>query len=129
MKEIPLRSLKVYPANEKPSYPPYEMLLCLNDLFIFIETDIPGEIKALQTLDSPLQKMAIDFYADLILNDTTLESFAKWNASLQVLELVSDFSEIFIKNSPFKWFPNLLSLRIEGSGFTSFNEDSFYGLN
>ena len=128
--EIPLKMLEHFPANEKPTYLPYEMLPYLTNLSIVIENDIPGQIKALQTSESQLQKLSIEFYTDFILNEATLKLCAKWNHSLQVLELRlgSYTSEVLIKNSPFKWFPNLHSLTIEGSDFTSFDKESFHGL-
>ena len=84
-------------------------------------------VLALSALDSPLYKLSLVLNMLTTLNSTIFKPWAKWNASLQVLEL-QFVSNVFcerardqfdpqpcIIGSPFQWFPNLKILRMKGN--------------
>ena len=109
------------------------MLPHLTNLSIDIPTNIPGAMRTLQSLDSPLQELTIFFYNDLILNSTTFQPFAKWNESLHILELwcfSPGCTEVVMESSSLKWFSNLHYLHLQDASLssTSFHADAFKGL-
>ena len=75
LRKIPLRTLHFFlPPDGKPIYPPYDLLPHLTSLSIYsILADVPGALKTLQLLNSPLQELILDFQTDLTLNSTTFE--------------------------------------------------------
>ena len=138
LKKIPLKALRYTPPGRKSIYPPYSLLTHLTNLSIDIKADVPGAMKTLQSLNSPLQKLTINVYTNLTLNSTTLESFAKWNKSLCILRLYCRFghngycSKVHIQGSPFNWFPNLFTLLLLSDFVDStilYHKDTFKGLN
>ena len=131
MQEIPLKMLYFSPPYGEPIYPPYALFPHLTNLSIY--ADAPGALKTLKSLKSPLQKLSIYFYTNLALNSTTFESFAKWNESLLILELICrspGCSKVIIESSTFKCFSNLHSLLLQDAtrSSTSFHVDTFKGL-
>ena len=133
LKKIPLKVLNFTPPNKKPIYPPYSLLPHLTNLSIDIKADVPKTIKAMQSLNSPLQELIINFSTNLTLNATTFEPCAKWNESLVVLVLhcQGECTKVLIDTPSFNWFSNLRSLLLSG-GYDStilFHKDTFKGLN
>ena len=133
LKKIPVKVLNFTPPDKKSIYPPYSLLPHLTNLSIDIRADVPKMIKAMQSLNSPLQELIIDFSTNLTLNATTFEPCAKWNESLIVLVLncriKDECTKVLIEASPLKWFPNLQSLLLSFDTTILFHKDTFIGLN
>ena len=95
-------------------------LWTIYDLFNEIPISLNSELEMLQIfLDTSNRDV----------NDTTLEAYAKWNATLRHLDI--SLSQInSISDKAFAWFPELRILDISGSIFPLFHiaDQAFYGL-
>ena len=78
--------------------------------------DFYTHIQPLKSLDSPLQTLELYFTISSVrFNSTTFESLPKWKESLQELNIYPSVQfNIRIEGSPFKWFPKLQRLTIQG---------------
>ena len=109
------------------------MLTQLANLSFFTETNIQTSVRALESLDSPLQKLQLKTsrISNDHLNDTTFEPVAKWNVSLHILEITCSLcDDFFMESSPFRWFPNLRLLRLDVFvTIQTFSTSTFRGLD
>ena len=118
-KTVPLKHLFVKPScvNNRV-YPPYKMFKDLQSLYLTIYSDFYTTLQALDSLDSPVEKLDITLYiGNVTLNATTFESCKNWNMTLLKLEILCmGCSEVRLESSPFLWFPNLRFLRLSNFG-------------
>ncbi|XP_072048543.1 uncharacterized protein [Amphiura filiformis] len=130
--KIPLKHTEVYATNVLHSLYKYLHNLTSLSLHTTYEDDNNAVIQDLNTLNSPLQNLSLSLSDAVILNSTTFECVANWNATLTVLEISAD--EFWIGDSSFKWFPNLHILWITGEEDGSpqvikhFSKTAFNGL-
>ena len=129
LKHLSLRPLR----NTNLPQPPYEMMEHLTSFHLTVYSDFQMRMQALDSLNSSVQSLTVTSQTDFALNARTFESCAKWNESLLKLDLFCDTYcfEIKTQSSPFKWFSNLLFLRLRGRGTSTLpylSADTFKGL-
>ena len=128
--------------------PPYKLLNHLTDLHLEVwrneydEINFDTVVQSIGNLNSSLVKLTLGLQGmniNIRLNEGTLTPWAKWNSSLNELQMDivgtnADISSIFqIKGSAFAWFPKLRILKLtsrltDAKIIGLFSNDAFDGL-